>query len=150
MLLGPLPAEAVPRREPLAPPEVLAGPDGWAIAGWERLMLYLYAGPAGSRSCLVILDANGTLLSASDAVYYRMGLHGAPPPEDCEAPALIRQESVGGRFELDGSFRGTRWVSTAVDHGEEELEWNSTPSEPSVADIAALRWLVAELRRRQP
>jgi hypothetical protein len=148
-LFAPLPADAVPRRQPVASPEVLAGPYGWAIAGWEQLTLHLYAGPAGSRSCLVTFDANGTLLSASDAVYYRTGLHGAPPPEDYEAPALIRQESVGGRFEPDGSFRGTRWLSTAEDHGEEELEWNSVSSEPSAADVAGLRALVAELRRRQ-
>jgi hypothetical protein len=113
-------------------------------------VLYLSAGAAGSRTVLVLLDAGGVLLSASDGVLFRMGLEGAPPPIDCDAPAEIRHESVGGRFEPDGSFRGTRWLSVAVDRGEEELQWESTPSEPSVDDVARLRLVVAELIRRQP
>jgi hypothetical protein len=148
-LLGPLPADAAPLRQPVAPPDVLAGPTGWAVAGWEQLVLHLSAGAAGLRIILVVLD-HGTLLSASDAVLYRMGLNGAPPPTDCDVPAAIRQESVGGRFEPDGSFRGTRWISVAIDHGEEELQWDSTPSQPSASDVAGLRGLVTELIRRQP
>jgi hypothetical protein len=148
-LLGPLPADAVPLRQPVAPPEVLASPTGWAVAGWEQLVLHLSAGAAGSRTILVVLDASGALLSAGDGVLYRTGLsEAAPPPED--VPALIRQESVGGRFESDGSFHGTRWHSLAVDRGEEELDWESTRSEPSPDDVAGLRTLVAELIRRQP
>jgi hypothetical protein len=150
-LLGPLPADAVPRRQPVAPPEVLASPTGWAVAGWEQLVLYLSAGPAGSRVILVVLDAGAALLSASDAVLYRMGLSGGPPSSDCDAPAMIRQEGVGGRFEPDGSFRGTRWHSVTVESvGDEEPEWESTPSEPSPDDVAGLRVVVAEMIRRRP
>jgi hypothetical protein len=151
VLLGPLPADAVPRHQPVASPEVLASPTGWAVAGWEQLVLYLSAGTAGSRIILVILDGQGTLLSASDAVLYRMGLSGGPPPSDCDAPAMIRQDSVGGRFEPDGSFRGTRWHSvTAERGGEVELERELTPSEPSPDDVAGLRVVVAEMIRRRP
>jgi hypothetical protein len=150
-LLGPLPADAVPRRQPVAPPEVLASPTGWAVAGWEQLVLYLTAGPAGSRVILVVLDAGAALLSASDAVLYRMGLSGGPPPSECDAPAMIRQESIGGRFEPDGSFRGTRWLSVAVESGgDEDPKWESTPSEPSPDDVAGLRVVVAEMIRRRP
>jgi hypothetical protein len=148
-LLGPLPSGAVPLRKPVAPPEVLAGPNGWAVAGWEQLVLHLSAGAAGSRTIQVVLDAGGTLLSAGDNVLYRTGLSEAAPPPD-DAPALIRHESVGGRFELDGSFHGTRWQSVAVDRGEEELDWESTPSEPSPDDVTGLRTVVTELIRRQP
>jgi hypothetical protein len=124
-------------------------PAAIAVAGWKQLVLHISAGPAGSRTILVVLDADGALLSAGDAVLYRSGLNEpAPPPED--QPALIRQENVGGRFEPDGSFHGTRWQSLAIDRGEEELEWESTPSEPSVDDVAGLRRVVAEVIRRQP
>jgi hypothetical protein len=120
-----------------------------AVAGWEQLVVYISAGPAGSRTILVVLDAGGTLVSAGDAVLYRSGLNEpAPPPEG--APALIRQENVGGRFEPDGSFHGTRWRSVAIDRGEDELEWESTPSPPTEEEIARLRLLAAEILRRQP
>jgi hypothetical protein len=146
-LLGPLPAGAAPHRQPVASPEVLASPEGRAVAGWEQLVIHISAGAAGSRTVLVVLDAAGTLLSANDAVLYRSGLNEpAPPPED--APALIRQENVGGRFEEDGSFHGTRWQSIAIDRGEDELEWESTASEPTADDAAALKALVTEVIRR--
>jgi hypothetical protein len=99
------------------------------------------------RTVLVVLDAEGVLLSASDAVLYRTAVtEGAFP-----ANATILQLSVGGRFEDDGSFHGTRWHSVAVERGgEEEPEWESTPSEPSPDDVDGLRAVVAELIRRQP
>jgi hypothetical protein len=150
-LFAPLPADALPRRQPVGSPEVLAGPHGWAIAGWEQLVLDLSAGAAGSRNVLVVLDPDGVLLSANDSVLYRTGPGGTPPPADCESPTVVRHESVGGRFEPDGSFRGTRWISVALDPGgADELDWESTPSAPSEEDIAALRLLVAEMIRRAP
>lgn len=97
---------------------------------------------------LVVLDAGGTLVSAGDAVLYRSGLSDPTPPAE-DAPALIRQESIGGRFEPDGSFHGTRWQSVAIDRGEEELDWESTQSAPSEDDVAGLRLVVAEVLRRQ-
>ena len=149
VLFGPLPAGAVQTRQPVASPEVLASPTGWAVAGWEQIALHLFAGSAGSRSCLVVLDGSGTLLSGSDSVLYRMGLDGGPPPEDSDAPCLIQQDNVGGRFEPDGSFRGTRWRSVAEDPGGvDELEWEMARSEPSSTDIEGLRRVVAELIRR--
>jgi hypothetical protein len=148
-LLGPLPPDAAPERQPVAPPEVAASPTGWAVAGWEQLVLHLSAGAAGSRTILVVLDAGGELLSGGDNVLYRSGLSDTSPPAE-DAPALIRQENIGGRFESDGSFHGTRWHSVAVDRGEEELDWESSRSEPSPEDVAGLRIVVGELMRRQP
>jgi hypothetical protein len=139
VLLGPLPPDAIPQRQPVASPEVLAGPTGWAVAGWEQLVLHLSAGAVGSRTILVVLDAEGTLLSASDGVLYATG------------PTTFLQLSVGGRFEPDGSFHGTRWQSVAVQQaGEDEPAWDSTPSEPSPEDVDGLRAVVEELIRRQP
>ena len=134
-LLGPLPLEAVPVRRPVASPEVLAGPTGYAVAGWEQLVLHLSAGAAGLRTILVVLDGDGSLLSGSDAVIYR-------------ARSTFIQMSVGGRFEPDGSFHGTRWHSVAVERGAGEPDWESTPSSPSAEDVDGLRALVAEVIRR--
>jgi hypothetical protein len=150
-LLGPLPPRAVPTRQPVASAEVLAGPTGWAVAGWEQLVLHLSAGDAGLRTVLVVLDADGALLSASDAVLYRTAVTEGAFPANSDASATILQLSVGGRFEDDGSFHGTRWHSVAVERaGDEEPEWESTPSEPSPDDVDGLRAVVAELIRRQP
>src|SRR3954468_7300900 len=145
-LLAPLPREAVPVRQPVASPEVLAGPTGYALEGWEQLVLHLSPGAAGLRTILVVLDADGTLLSASDAVLYRSAPVGASSPANGAGAATILQMSVGGRFEPDGSFHGTRWHSVAVERGgEEELEWESTPSSPSEEDVEGLRALVADV-----
>ncbi len=141
VLLGPLPEDAIPERKPVGSPEVLATPAGRSIAGWEQLSINLSAGGAGLRSVLVVLDASGTLLSASDAVLYRTGN---------DQRATILHLSVGGRFEPDGSFHGTRWHSVAVEQDEQEPEWESTPSAPSPEDVEALRALVVEVIQRQP
>jgi hypothetical protein len=112
-------------------------------------VLELSAGADGLRNILVVLEADGTLLSASDAVLYRTGPSGGPAGDG--GPAMFLQMSVGGRFEEDGSFHGTRWHSVAVERGEdEEPEWESSPSEPSPDDVDGLRAVVAELIRRQP
>jgi len=150
-LLAPLPPNAVPVRQPVASPEVLAGPTGYALEGWDQLVLHLSAGAAGLRTILVVLDADGSLLSASDAVLYRSGPGGAPSSPNGVGAATVLQMSVGGRFEPDGSFHGTRWHSVAVERGgEDELEWESTPSSPTEEDVEGLRAVVAELIERQP
>ncbi len=144
-LLAPLPADAVPRRQPVAPPEILAKPEGAAIAGWEQLTIDLSAGAAGLRNVLVVLDANGQVLSANDSVLYCCDV--AAPTSG--ANAEYHHESIGGRFEVDGSFRGTRWKSVTLEtEGQEPPQTTSTPTEPSVADVAGLRALVAEVLRR--
>jgi len=97
-----------------------------------------------------VLDGSGTLLSGSDHVLYRLGLDGGPALADAAAPCLIRQVSVGGRFEPDGSFHGTRWLSEAEDPGGgvDELEWKMTKSEPTASDVEGLRRVLSELLRR--
>jgi hypothetical protein len=142
-LLGPLPSDAVPHRQPVASTEVLASPAGAAIAGWEQLVLHLSAGAAGLRTILVVLDGAGALLSASDVVLYHTG------PDHAAGGGAMLQLSIGGRFEDDGSFHGTRWHSVAVERaGSDELEWESTPSQPSQDDVDGLRRVVAELMGR--
>jgi hypothetical protein len=140
-LFAPLPDDALPTRGPLAPPDVLARPEGAAIAGWEQVVLHLSDPCRGLRTVLVVVDASGTLLSASDGVFYYIE----------GEPRLVYHENLGGRFEPDGRFSGTHWVSTGPDPGEDEpADLESTPSAPTPEQEAALRALVDEMLRRSP
>ena len=153
-LFAPLPDDAVPKRQPVAPPEILARPEGAAVAGWQQLVLHLSDVPGGSRTILVLVDAEGRPISASDGVLYRIelpqGTAGDPRPA-----VRWEQESVGGRLEHDGRFLGTRWRTITVtnvdgDNTEEEdvRRREAIPSMPSEADIVAIKALVAEMLRR--
>jgi hypothetical protein len=128
----------------VASPALPATPDGAAIAGWVSLVLELSAGAAGQRIVQVLLDANGRPLSASDHVLFRS------EPAGPRELVQIRQESIGGRLEPNGDFRGTFWLVTGpepVDEGEPE--WEMTPREPTAAEVNGLKALVAQLVRRQ-
>ena len=153
-LLAPLPDDAHVRRQPVGSPEVLATPEGAAIAGWEQLTVELSAGIAGLRHVLVVLDATGQPISASDHVLYWSEVSKTDQNADTSSGSAISaefyQESIGGRFETDGTFRGTRWQTVGEDYGDgSEPKMDSTPSEPSVADIAGIKALVAEIIKRQ-
>jgi hypothetical protein len=150
-LLAPLPPEATPCRQPVAPPEVLATPTGAAVAGWEQLVVELSAGAAGLRVVMVVLDATGQPTSVSDMVLYRSETAGGSGAGDSGSSVEIHQETVGGRLEPDGTFRGTRWCIVGPEPvDDEDPKWELTPSEPTVADVAGLQALIADLLRRQP
>jgi hypothetical protein len=140
-LLAPLPDDAVPTRGPVAPPDILARPEGAAVAGWEQLVLHLSDPCTGLRTVLVVLDAMGRPISASDGVcYYIEG-----------EPRMVYHENIGGRFEPGGRFLGTHWASTGADPGEDEpAQRQSTPSAPTDEQVAGLRGLVDEMLRRLP
>ena len=144
-LLAPLPDGAVPRRQPVASAEILAMPEGAAIAGWEQLVLELTAGADGLRTLLVVLDRDGRPIAASDHVLYRS-------ERDVDGTIEIEYEhaSLGGRLEDGGSFKGTRWRAGSVENEAGDVETSAEPSEPTDSDIAAIRALVAELVRRAP
>jgi len=136
----------------VSPPEILARPEGAAIAGWQQLTIELSDPGAGLRHVLVVLDETGWAISANDSVLYRTEL----PDGDGEDPRpAVRweHESVGGRLERDGGFLGTRWLTITVtdpdsDDEEDVRRREATPSPPSDADVAAIKALVAEVRRR--
>lgn len=144
-LLAPLPGDAVPSRKPVGTPDVLASPEGAAIAGWEQLTLHLAAGQAGLRILLVVLDASARPVAASDHVlFWSPGAH----PSD---PRQLRQESIGGRLEADGSLTGTCWLMTGPEpENDNPPQWESTPRQPTAAESAALLALVDELVARAP
>ena len=90
---------------------------------------------------LVLLDADGALISASDAVVHRRE----------EGPAVrFGHETVGGRFEPDGRFAGRHWTSVSVASPEGDAPPADPPTgrEPTPAEIEALRALAAEVMRR--
>jgi hypothetical protein len=149
VLLAPLPADVVPTRQPVVSPGMAAATASSPIAGWQQLVLHLSAGTAGLRTVLVVLDADGGVLSASDVVLYRNAPTDNPSESHDSSPGTLLQLSIGGRFEDDGSFHGTRWHSVAVEQ-DDDPAWESTPSEPSPDDVEGLRSVVAELIRRHP
>jgi hypothetical protein len=122
---------------------VLARPEGAAIAGWSSITLELSAPGRGLRHLLITLDETGRPISAADHVLF------AAPAEDSAGRCAIRQESIGGRLEADGTFRGTCWVTTGLEPEEGlEPDWDMRPRAPDDAEIAALKALVAELLGR--
>lgn len=150
MLLGPLPDGAMPRRKPVASAEILATPAGRSIAGWDDVVLELSAGAAGSRVLHVLLDQSGQPLSASDHVLYWSEGAGVGQADPDTTPQIY-QESIGGRFESDGTFSGTRWLIMGSEPASDaDPQWDMTHREPTVSEVEALRSLVAELLRRQP
>jgi hypothetical protein len=144
-LLAPLPDDAAPTRKPVGTPDVLASPEGAAIAGWEQLTLHLSAGQAGLRILLVVLDASARPVAASDHVLFWSV--GQPP----SAPRQIRQESIGGRVGMDGTFRGTHWLVAGPEPEQgDPPQWESTSRQPTDVESAALLALVHQLVARAP
>ena len=139
-LLAPLPDDALVKRRPVLPPEIAARPESAAIAGWEQLTVELSDACKGMRHLLVVLDEKGRAISASDHVMYRAELGGE---------VVFFQETLGGRLEEDGTFRGTRWRTLGLDSPrDEEAELDASPSTPTEAEARALQGLVAEIMKR--
>jgi hypothetical protein len=153
-LLAPLPDDVAVCRQPVGSPEVLSTPEGAAIAGWEQLTVELSAGPAGLRHILVVLTSSGQLISASDTVLYRSEVSNTDQDTGSFSATTghveFHSETIGGRFELDGTFHGTRWETTGIESPDDsEPKMSSKRSAPSAEDINAIKALVAEIIRRQ-
>jgi hypothetical protein len=141
-LLAPLPEGARPRRRPVATTAELEASAAAAVAGWSSLVLDL-TGTDGLRVVQVLLDSDGRPLSASDHVLFRSASR-----DDTGRP-WIRQENIGGRYESDGSFQGTRWRSEGPEPMDDEPpRWTAIPRPPTTQEIAGLGALVAEMRYR--
>lgn len=144
--LAPLPLGVSPKRRPVIPAELAATAEGVALAGWTSVVLELGAGVDGHRVVHVVLDESGMPISASDHVLFA----GTPAQRADEPGSSIRQESIGGRFEADGTFRGTCWLVTGPEPAEgEEPRWDMTPRVPEPAEVTALRALVKDLLDRE-
>ena len=145
-LFATLPADAVVERKPVASPESIASGQADAIAGWDSISVNL-SDAAGMRHVQITLDANDRVLSASDMVLFER-----KEQRGRDVMTIYDQENVGGRFEEDGSFRGTRWVTHTEQIGDdhEHAHTTSLPSPASPADVAALRSLVHAVLKRAP
>lgn len=142
-LLAPLPDGARPRRRPVATTADLQPSAAAAVAGWSSLVLDLTAGADGLRVVQVLLDADGRPLSASDHVLFRSA------SRDATGRPWLRQENIGGRFEADGSFRGTCWQMEGPEPADDEPpQWSAVPRPPTASEVAGLTALVGEMRRR--
>jgi hypothetical protein len=145
-LFAPIPADAVIERKPVASPQQIADGSAAAIAGWDSITVYLSA-HGGLRHVMVTLDADDRLLSGADAVLFsrteqRAGVE----------VTIYDHENIGGRFERDGSFRGTYWQTRTEQVGDDDegAVSQATPFPPTDAQTAALRRLVADVLRRAP
>lgn len=145
-LFAPLPDDAVVERKAVASPELVASGKADAILGWDSISVHL-SDPAGLRHVLITLDANDQLLSASDLVMFQR-----TEQRGRNVMTIYDQENVGGRFEEDGSFRGTRWVTHTEQIGDdhEHAHTTSLPSPASPGDVAALRAVVEAVLKRAP
>lgn len=145
-LFASLPDHAVFERKPVASMDLLRSGKADAIAGWESITVDL-SDATGMRHVLVTLDGDGKLLSASDHVMLQR-----TEPRDRHIVTVYDHENVGGRFEEDGAFHGTRWQTRTeqIDDDDEPAQMTSLPSPPSASDQASLRALVEDVIRRAP
>ena len=144
-LLAPLPADVMPERKPVASAEQIAQGTAGPIAGWENVSINLSDPGLGLRHLQLTLDASGALIAAGDHVM----LIRETTPDGSEV-TLSDHESVGGRYEADGSFNGTRWHSRliTIPGSDDDPESHATSSIPSAEDVAALRALAGEMLSR--
>jgi hypothetical protein len=146
-LFAPLPDDAVIERKFVASPELLASGKADAIAGWESITVNLSDVAAGMRNVMITLDGNGRLLSAGDNVLLLREEH-----RGRHKVTIYTHENVGGRFEEDGTFHGTRWqtLTEQIDDDDEHAHSTALPSPPSAADVTALRALIDDVMRHAP
>lgn len=140
-LLSPLPADVAPQRKPVASAQQIESGTAGPIAGWESISVHLSAPDYGLRHVLITLDENGTLLSGGDHVMY---VRETKPDDNCVA-TLTEHLSVGGRFETDGSFRGTHWhtmLESAGDDDESSVARSAEHRPPTDDEIAKLRAII--------
>ena len=149
-LLSPIPADATLRRKPVASAEQIEKGTAGPIAGWQSIIVDLSEPEFGLRHVQITLDEHGQLLSGGDHVMFVR----ETAPHDDSIATLTEHESVGGRFETDGSFRGTYWkmILESKPSGDDESTTRSRENRPpSEEEIATLRRIIADvLTRTEP
>ena len=140
-LLSPLPPDAAVEEKPVASAEQLAQGTAGPIAGWQSIIANLSAPGLGFRNVHVTVDEHGALLSGGDHV---MLVREAAPSGEV---TVADHESIGGRFEEDGSFRGTHWIMRLESRGEDQdAETTSAVSRPPTEhEILMLRRIVDDM-----
>ena len=138
-LLAPLPGDCIADTKPVASAEQVAAGTAGPITDWQNVSVHLSEPRHGLRHVLVTLDGAGTLLAASDHVMF---VRKTTP--DGDVATLTDHESVGGRFESDGSFLGTRASMTLETDPETDasLPTRTDQRSPTEGEVAALRRIV--------
>jgi len=124
----------------------LANHSAGPIAGWQSVTVHLSEPAYGLRHVLITLDENGDLLAGGDHVMFVRDT----TPDGLEA-TLTDHESIGGRFEKDGSFRGTHWKTTLVSSADDEESTTRSAEHrpPTGPEISALRRIIDDLLKRR-
>jgi hypothetical protein len=147
VLLSPLPPDAKIEQKPVAAAEQLASGTAGPIAGWQSVSVNFSEPEFGIRHVQITLDDTGTLLSAGDHVMFVR-----ETADDGAVVTLSDHESIGGRFETDGSFRGTHWQTTLESDprdADNSITRSAEHRPPTGAEIAALRQLVDDVLKRR-
>jgi hypothetical protein len=145
-LLAPLPDDVVPQRKPVASAQQLANGTAGPIAGWQSITVNLSQPDFGLRHVQITLDEQGRLLAGGDHVLFVR----ETAPHGCEA-TVTDHESIGGRFEDDGTFRGTHWKTTLENNADDPESTVTRSAEhrgPSADEIAALRRIIDDVLDR--
>ena len=146
-LLSPLPATVTAERKPVASAQQIASGTAGPIAGWVSVSVNLSEPDYGLRHILITLDENGQLLSGGDHVMFVR----ETTPDD--VATLTEHESVGGRFEKNGSFLGTysKMLLESSPDGDDEqsVVRSSEKRAPTEEEIAALRRIIDDVLSRQ-
>ena len=146
-LLSEVPAGVTVHRKPVASAEQIEQGTAGPIAGWQSILVDLSEPKVGLRHVQITLDENGHLLSGGDHVMFVLE---TDPGDDCLA-LVTEHESVGGRFESDGSFRGTYWktiLETSAGDPDTSVARSTEKRAPSADEVARLTALVHDLLRR--
>ena len=145
-LLAPLPHDVVPQRKPVASAQQLADGTAGPIAGWHSITVNLSEPDFGLRHVQITLDEQGQLLAGGDFVMFVR----ETTPDGGEA-TVTDHESIGGRFEEDGDFRGTHWkatLETSADDDESSVTRSAQHRRPSADEIAELKRIIDDLLNR--
>jgi hypothetical protein len=132
-------------KAPVATAEQIASGTAKAIEGWHSVRVFLSEPEFGLRHLLITLDQDDRLLSGGDHVMFVL----ETTPDGSEA-TLTAHESVGGRFETDGSFLGTYWNTTSENSPGEDAGVTRTAERrpPSDEEITKLRGLIEDVLGR--
>jgi hypothetical protein len=144
--LAPLPRDVVPQRKPVASAQQLADGTAGPIAGWHSITVNLSEPDFGLRHVQITLDEQGRLLAGGDFVMFVR----ETTPDGGEA-TVTDHESIGGRFEEDGDFRGTHWkatLETSADEDESSVTRSAQHRRPSADEIAELKRIIDDVLNR--
>jgi hypothetical protein len=145
-LLAPLPHDVVPQRKPVASAQQLAEGTAGPIAGWQSITVNLSEPDFGLRHVQITLDEQGRLLAGGDHVMFVR-----ETTRDGDEATVTDHESIGGRFEEDGDFRGTHWkatLETSADDDESSVTRSAHHRRPSPEEIAELRRIIDDVLNR--